>query len=156
VTRQRGLTLVEVLVALGILAFGVTAVMGLLAAGTAVQRRGIERTEVATLVDTAFAEVRGRLTYTLEVERLPRWTGPGDASRPVHALWTDRKHPGYESYLTDLLLTPLDTEDASSSDSFHVEMRVRRKHRGRELAETWHTVMVRRVSLRDMTGTPAE
>ncbi|GIW71024.1 MAG: hypothetical protein KatS3mg102_0566 [Planctomycetota bacterium] len=145
-----GLTLIEVLVALSILAFGMTAVLGLLAAASAVHRAATDRTDMALLADLAFARARAALTYGLRVAELPRYAGPAAGGRPVHALAEGVREPAYPDLSYDLLLTPIDAEDPAAADVFHVEARVRRLERGRERLTTFHTVMVRRLARRDL------
>jgi hypothetical protein len=59
--RRAGFTIIEVLVAMGILLFGMTAILGLLTFGAAVSRTALLRTQTASLSEAVIADLEESL-----------------------------------------------------------------------------------------------
>jgi prepilin-type N-terminal cleavage/methylation domain-containing protein len=60
-SRRAGFTLIEVLVAMGILLFGMTAILGLLTFGASVSRTALLRTQTASLSEAVIADLEESL-----------------------------------------------------------------------------------------------
>lgn len=84
---ERGFTLIEVLVALGIMMIGVSVAFALFAAATAAHKRAINRTNSAAIAEQAMADLESALRAGATPEELA-------ASQPFEALRRD--YPGYE------------------------------------------------------------
>jgi len=63
--RSSGFTLIEILLAIGILAIGITAVLSLFMMGARSHRRATDRTRSALLADTLVNQIRADLAETL-------------------------------------------------------------------------------------------
>jgi prepilin-type N-terminal cleavage/methylation domain-containing protein len=151
--RRAGFTLVEVLVALGIMAIGITAVIGVFTMATTTHKRAIDATSAALIAQSAVAELRGALTVRFDAAALPVAGGGGaapDAPAPVLAWRRGAHDPSFPGYSYDVLLTPLDAKKPSDADVFHVEVRVKWLATGQQRGETFHTVATRRVAWRDL------
>lgn len=77
--RRRGITLLEVLISIGILAIGLTCVLGLIVAGRTSAARSIVYDQIATVTENARADA-----LTLGLTRIDALTGPegGDCPPP--------------------------------------------------------------------------
>jgi prepilin-type N-terminal cleavage/methylation domain-containing protein len=145
--RESGFTLVEVLIALAIMAVGVTAVIGVFLMATATHKRAVDETTSALFAETALAEVRGGLTASFDARRLPV-AAPGPP--PVLVWKKGGRDPVYPGYACDVYVTPIDDPDPDAADAFHVEVHVRFLASGKERESVFRTVMVRRVRWRDL------
>jgi len=67
--RSSGFTLIEILLAIGILAIGITAVLSLFMMGARSHRRATDRTRSALLADTLVNQIRADLAETLPANR---------------------------------------------------------------------------------------
>jgi prepilin-type N-terminal cleavage/methylation domain-containing protein len=155
---ERGFTLVEVMIALGIMALGITAVIGVFTMATGAHRRAVDETSAAILAESAVAEVRGALTAAFDAGGLEVLSGgPGavtsglaDVPPPVLAWKREARDPAFPGYAYDVLLTPIDAAKPANADLFHVEVRVRWLATGKVRGETYHTAILRSVAARDM------
>lgn len=68
--RNAGFSLLEVLVAMMILAIGAASVLSLFAGAASTHRRGLDRTQAALVAEQVIAEVRGRYTEGSTAETL--------------------------------------------------------------------------------------
>ncbi len=144
----RGFTLVEVLIALAIMAVGITAAIGLFTAATAMHKRALDQTTAALLADAAIAEARGAMTLGFDARALEAVRPPTDP--PVLYFRKGAANPSYPGYVFDLLLTPIGTSDPDEADAFHAEVRVRWKSTNIVRVQEFHAVVARRVAVRDL------
>jgi len=92
--RTQGFTLIEILVALAILAFGMTAVLSLFIAGVRTYKRAMDQSTAAMLAESVLAD----LEEDLKGDFVPD---------PVFA----QTRPHFPGYKYDLELKPLDVEN---------------------------------------------
>jgi prepilin-type N-terminal cleavage/methylation domain-containing protein len=148
----RAFTLLEVLIALGIMAVGLTAAIGLFTAATAMHKRAIDQTTAALIADLALADARAAVTLSFDPKAVPLEVRrpAGDGRPPVFYLKHDAKLPEYPGYAYDVFLTPVDAAEPDEADAFFAEARVRWKQANRERATEMTTVILRRVTVRDL------
>ncbi|MBI4713526.1 MAG: prepilin-type N-terminal cleavage/methylation domain-containing protein [Planctomycetes bacterium] len=109
---RKGFTLLEILVALMILAIGLASVFALFGAGTSSYRRSVNDATVARMATTMLAEIETSL------QNLP----PGNI--PLRDA-TNKTHPDFPSiYTYDLTLTPITD---SANDSVFVTLTIKWK-----------------------------
>jgi prepilin-type N-terminal cleavage/methylation domain-containing protein len=156
-----GFTLVEVLIALGIMSIGITAVIGVFTMATSTHKRAIDEASAALIAQSAVSEMRAELTARFDASALEVVGGGppvgasgaaagGEAPPPVLAFRKGARDPAFPGYSYDVLLTPLDAAKAADADLFHVEVRVRWLATGKVRGETFHTVALRTVVARDL------
>lgn len=68
---QRAFTLLEIMIALGIMAIGLSAALGLFTAAAASGRRAEQLVESSHLAEQVFADIQGRLTASFDASSLP-------------------------------------------------------------------------------------
>ena len=123
--------MIEVLVALGVLAIGATSVFALLATGGATNRKAISKTMSAFIADSVFAEAN---------ERFDIFTDP--AGLEV----TDGKFSGYPGFTYTLKLVPLDpVAQNQNSDEYLALCTVSWKRAGAPVSAAYSTVIVPRL-----------
>jgi prepilin-type N-terminal cleavage/methylation domain-containing protein len=154
---ERGFTLVEILVAMAILAFGLTAVIGLFTLATATHKRAIDGTTAALVAERAMAEVRGGLTLAFDASSLPRLAAVDPQASPppdpeTRVLTRDGTFDGFPGYAFDVYLTPLEGASPRDAEAYLLEVRVRWKTQGRDRASHFQSVVFRRVAMRDVSG----
>jgi prepilin-type N-terminal cleavage/methylation domain-containing protein len=148
--RSTGFTLIEVLVALAIMAVGVTAAIALLTAATTMHKRAIDLTNAALVADAALAEVRGAVTLSFDPKPLAVHR-PGTADAPPVLIWKkDATNADYKGYVYDLLLTPIGTIEPDAADAFLAEVKVRWKSAAQSRTMEFKTVVLRKVAVRDL------
>jgi prepilin-type N-terminal cleavage/methylation domain-containing protein len=141
----RGFTLVEVLVALAIMAFGISAAIGLFVLATATHKRALDQTTAALLAETLVSEARSEVTLVFDASRLP--LAPGSAAARV--LRQDGTHPAYPGYRYDVYVTPV-AGPPESADLYLVEVRVRWMSAGQARSADFHGTALRRAAVRDL------
>ncbi len=146
----RGFTLIEVLIALAIMAVGTTAAIGLFTAATAMQKRALDQTTAALLADMALADARGAVSLTFDAKALEAARPATSKDPPVLFFRRNATHSDYPGYVYDLLLTPIDAVTPEEADAFHAEVRVRWKMTNRVRVSDFRTVILRRISVRDL------
>lgn len=67
---EAGFTLIEVIVALGILAVGIGTCIALFAAATAAHKRAIDRVHISAIIEHAFADVESALAQGVPPEEI--------------------------------------------------------------------------------------
>lgn len=145
--RNGGFTLIEVLIALGIMSIGITAVIGIFTMATTTHKRAIDETSAALIAQSAVADARATLTARYDASALPV---VAEGPPPVLALRKNATDPAFPGYSYDVLLTPIDAPKAADADVFHVEVRVKWQATGKQRGETFHTVALRTVAARDL------
>lgn len=121
--RRRGFSLVEILIALGILAVGLVSVFALFGAATMTHRRGVDHTTVGLLSLAALSEAKGALAGD---------DPPADV--------TNAKLSGFpESYAYDIEYEPLD----DARQEYKVVVTVRWQRGGEPREEKFETVLLR-------------
>lgn len=118
----RAFTLLEILIAVAILAFGMAGVLAVFAAAAGSHRRAVDEMEAAMVASGLAAEARAR--FRGRGELVPR---------------IGIKVPGKPRYRCDVDYFPLDEE----GDEVLMEIDVRWKERGRGAALVFHTILLR-------------
>ncbi|MBI5366757.1 MAG: prepilin-type N-terminal cleavage/methylation domain-containing protein [Planctomycetes bacterium] len=121
---QAGFTLMEILVALAVLALGTTGVFLLFNIGAQTHRRAIENARVAALADTLLTELNQGMSLG----------DPIDLRDATHPSFPD----GFRYDATYVAVGPLD------SRAYAVTVKIKWQRAGREASETFDTVMLRR------------
>lgn len=164
--RRAGFTLLEVIVALGVLGIGLTAAFALLVAGASAGRRAEHATQAPLLADAVFADLGPALAQGLDLDALPR-AEPDDAGAgaaaaagqaALDARWLLRDKtwvtdPGYQY---DVAVTPLPgpAHDAAAPRAYLVEVFVRWFERGQGKEARYATVLLRGASCVDLAPPP--
>ena len=121
---RQGFTLIEVLVALMILAVGLVSVFALFAAAARSHKRAVDEERASMLAQKVIAEVRAKLT----------------APNPM-PLAKDLSDPDFpDVYKYDVELVPLSKE----KDTFILRVRVKWPVQGREESELFETMISRK------------
>jgi len=103
--RQSGFTLIEVLLAIGILAIGCSSVLFLFSMGARSHLRAVSRTRAALLADAVINQVQADLSstpparYQLKTDEVTTLPAPGNGEYLVHA--------DYPEFVYDLVFSPL-------------------------------------------------
>jgi len=129
---KRGFTLIEIVVALGVLAIGVTSVFALLATGGATHRKATSQSAAALISDSVFAHLRERFDIYTELDYLKKAPGEGKLS-------------GYPGFTYELKLVPLDAEEEDGNE-FLAVCTVSWKKAGVPVSVAFTTVVIRRLS----------
>jgi prepilin-type N-terminal cleavage/methylation domain-containing protein len=129
VKRRSGFTLVEVLVALGILLFGLTAVLGLLTFGSALSRSAQLRTVGASAAEAVIAD--------LEESLFPLQDGEAGEPRSID----DRSVPGFPT----LMYSAKARAHPERAREYRVDIQMRWQSGGVERERSFTTVLLREV-----------
>lgn len=128
--RRAGFTLVEVLVALAILLFGMTAVLGLLTFGAALSRSAHLRTVGASAAEAVVAYLQ---------ETLFPFDADGEAGEPKPI--RDRAVPGFPELVYSAVATP----NPAQPFEYKVEVRLRWSSGGVERERSFDTLLLREI-----------
>ncbi len=121
--RNRGFSLIEILIALAILAVGLVSVFSLFAAATSTHRRGVDHTTTSLLALAALAEAK---------EALQGDRSPADLE--------GKSLPGFpEGYTYDITFEPI----GDARIEYKVTVKVKRQRGGEPQVEEFETVLVR-------------
>lgn len=121
--RDRGFSLIEILIALGILAVGLVSVFALFGAATATHRRGVDHTTTSLLALAALAEAK---------EALQGDNSPADIE--------GKSVPGFpDGYTYDISFEPI----GNAQIEYKVTVTVKRQRGGEPQSEVFETVLVR-------------
>lgn len=136
--REAGMTLVEVLVAMGILLVGMTAILGLLTAGAALSRTAVLRTAAAASTEAVVEDLRETL-FPIEPESQTGtggglWGVPG-APRPV----VDRVLPGEPN----IVYSATATENPDRPGQYRVDVEMSWQSAGVRRARRFSTLLIR-------------
>lgn len=133
---EAGFSLLEILVALGILAVGLSSVFALFIAGTAAHRRAIDRYDVSQVAEQVFTDLESTIQS--------RWqlANGDDPFEFLEALENDppiqeaqRKWPDYD---LELKLLPVQ----SSEDTLVARLNVKWRNRGSDRTEVFEQVLL--------------
>lgn len=157
---QRGFSLLEIIVALGIFMVGAASVFALFAAGAGAHKRAVDRANAARAADSIFAELEAKWTLAGDLARgaarsepAPSAQGTGKAAGskrskrsshaefPVPADGTPPWNvPGYPQYRYDVQYTPVDDEN----DAVMATVFIHWQRRGSDRVETFRRLLLRR------------
>ncbi len=154
--RRRGFSLLEVIVALGVLAIGATAAFALLVAAAAAGRRAEHQVNASLLAESELNRVNLDPTIPLtdyplasEVEQLPSEDlAPGQrlGAQPdgleTRYLVREGKWSKYPGYTYDIAITPLAGPVPNQPWEFLVELEVRWAQKGRRRSARYATVRI--------------
>lgn len=153
---RQAFSLLEVIVALGVLAIGITAAFGLLVAAAAAGRRAEHQVNASLLAESMLNHVHldpriGLDGYPLvsQAEAVAGEDGPPGAGLPTQEqgyesryLVRDEGWSRYPGYRYDLILTPIPGPDPTEPWEFLVECEVRWASKGRRRSERYATIRV--------------
>lgn len=159
-SRRAGFTLLEIMVALGVLAIGATAAFALLVAAASAGRRAEHHVNAALLADTVIDDLKADVTLDLDLTDLPLATEvvaelqsrgelPPDA--PTPALETryvrrDAVSPSYPDYKYDVAITPIAGPVPDQPWEFLIEVEVRWSDQGQRRSALFSAILVRTVT----------
>ncbi|RMG13078.1 MAG: hypothetical protein D6731_12725 [Planctomycetota bacterium] len=157
VTRgARSFSLLEVIVALGVLAIGATAAFSLLVAAAAAGRRAEHQVNAALIADAVLDDLSGELGAGLRLDDYPlaAEADPLPGADPARAapnsetryLVRDAAWSAFPGYRYDLALTPLPGPQPGEPWHYLAEVEVRWSNRGRRRSAHFATVVLRRLS----------
>jgi len=138
--RRGGFTLLEVLLAMGVLLLGVSMLLGLLTFGAALSRAAALRGKASTTVEAVVQDLEENLFTLLE-------DGTTGGPRPIQ----DRPVPGATGVVYSARAEPITTSEAVvvGNDVLHreyvVDIDVRWTTGGVQRTTTWRTVLLREV-----------
>ncbi|MCK6447996.1 MAG: prepilin-type N-terminal cleavage/methylation domain-containing protein [Planctomycetes bacterium] len=137
--RRGGFTLIEILLALGILLIGLTGVLGLLTFGAAMSSAAVLRRDAAAASEAVFADLEERL-FPIVVEDGVEFVG-----EPLEI--TRRPVPGYDglsySARAELLRDP--AASSAAPEEYKVDVEMVWTSGGRQRSKTFTTLFVREV-----------
>jgi hypothetical protein len=122
-----GFTLIEIVVALGVLVIGVTSVFALFAAGGATHRKATSQNAAALISDSVFAHLRERFDIHAELDDLTVAPGEGKLS-------------GYPGFTYELKLEHIE------GDEYLAVCTVSWKRAGVPVSTAFTTIVIRRLS----------
>ncbi|HKE00188.1 MAG TPA: prepilin-type N-terminal cleavage/methylation domain-containing protein [Planctomycetota bacterium] len=129
--RRAGFTLVEMIVAMGILVVGVSSILGLLTFGAALQRTAESRNDVALAAAAVIEDLRVN-TFPLSADGVVGAPASMSFERDVPG------HPKLTAYV-DLRESP------DREGEYFATVRIGWKERGKRRAETFRTILQREV-----------
>jgi prepilin-type N-terminal cleavage/methylation domain-containing protein len=127
---RAGFTLIEMIVAMGILVLGVSSILGLLTFGAALQRTAESRNDVTLAAEAVIADLR-ETVFPIQPD--------GSVGAPPPAL--ERPVPGHPRLTAFVDLR----ESPSLPGEYFATVRIAWKERGKERAEIFRTVLQREV-----------
>jgi type II secretory pathway pseudopilin PulG len=133
------MTLVEVLVATGILVFGMAALMAVIATAQRTHRRAVSETVAVQVAQSVLARWRGAMAKG----QLPDPTPP---NTPFENLPPDRDYPGYRCAVQIQKIEPRRTGKSAEplGEEYYVEVKVSWAMGGDEHSAVFRTVMLLR------------
>lgn len=160
-SRRAGFTLLEIMVALGVLAIGASAAFALLVAAASAGRRAEHQVNAALLADTVIDDLKADVTFDLDLSDLPLATDvlaeqqqngplPADAPTAPNAetryVRRDAVSPSYPDYKYDVAITPIPGPVPDQPWEFLVEVEVRWSDQGQRRNALFSAVLVRTVT----------
>lgn len=163
-SRRSGFTLLEIMVALGVLAIGASAAFALLVAAASAGRRAEHQVNSALLADLMIDDLKADVTFDLDLEdekvyrraaaviaerqaagQLPA-DAPTTANPETRYVEVDYVHPAYPDYKVDVTITPIAGPDPKQPWEFLVEVEVRWADQGQRRSALFSVVLVRTVT----------
>lgn len=160
-TRRAGFTLLEIIVALGVLAIGSTAAFALLVAAASAGRRAEHQVNAALLADTIIDDLAANLALDIDLTDLPLATTvlaerqergdlPDDAPTApdpeTRYVRQDAVWPEYPDYKYDVAITPLPGPVPDQPWEFLVEVEVRWSDQGQRRSARFSAILLRAVT----------
>lgn len=136
VTSESGFSLLEILVALGILAIGLASVFALFIAGTAAHRRAIDRHDISEVAEQCFADLESTIQARWALSRGEdpmEFLSQLEREPPLDDV--KRKWPDFDLTLE---LLPV----VGSSDEVVARLTVRWKNRGADRREVFEQIVL--------------
>jgi prepilin-type N-terminal cleavage/methylation domain-containing protein len=158
-SRRQGFTLLEIIVALGVLAIGATAAFSLFVAGAASGRRAEHEVNAALIAEAVIDDLRDDLTVDLDLSDYPSASAPdpNSGAAPAAAInpktrWLakDGTATGFDDYKYDLAITPLDGPVPDDPWQFLIEVEVRWSDQGTRRSAQYSTIMLKSVTGREL------
>ena len=165
--KRAGFTLLEIIVALGVLAIGATAAFALLVAAASSGRRAEHQVNAALLADLVIDDLKADPSLDLDLtdakdypkaadviaDREARGVlpaggaalAPNPATRYIAEL-VDYVHPTYPDYKVDVAITPLPGPVPNEAWEFLVEVEVRWADQGQRRSALFAVVLARTLS----------
>jgi prepilin-type N-terminal cleavage/methylation domain-containing protein len=131
--KRAGFTLLEIMVALGVMAVGISSVFALFAAATALHNRAVDEMNAALMADTVFGNIEARLFTAMTP--VPAFINGSVTSFPKHRY--------------AVRLVPVDNTDWNIANEFFVECQITWNVKGKKRIEKFHTILCRAVSYRE-------
>jgi prepilin-type N-terminal cleavage/methylation domain-containing protein len=142
--RQRGLSLLEVLIAMAILSLCATSLIALLASGSAAHKRAVDRTHAALVAEELFAEVQWRYRIGAGAKDILAGLREGLPERLHGYYWEVRLHwPGAEAQGAKRREEE-EGESAWSEEELVVRVAVRSGREDRAREEVYTTILLPR------------
>jgi prepilin-type N-terminal cleavage/methylation domain-containing protein len=175
--RSGGFTLLEIIIALGILAVGATTALALLVAAASTGRRAEHHVQSALLADSVIAELSSDLTLEWRPDKLESLDAPAAPtppakggtpktppakggtdlrdSGPAKGWWYKKNatHPAFPDYRYDVTLLPCGGPPNEPWE-FFVEVIIRWSERSVGREAVYQTVVLRRVTHLDNEAPP--
>lgn len=128
--KNTGFTLVEVLVAMGVLMIGLTSALALIAAAASTHKKSIDQTNAAFIAEAVVASVEQRLHNVNKLDEL---------------MAADQQIAGYPLYRYSVFVHPLNQDQSEVL----VAVSVYWDSGGRKLAKTYQTILLREIPALD-------
>ena len=132
---EAGFSLIEVVVALGVLMLGIGSVLALFASATAAHRRAVHQTQAAELAEWAIADIESAITRGAELEEVV-------SAPPLEVLRRD--WPGYR---VEVSFLPIAGE--TGEDEILLRIGVIWMSAGREVRRDYQQILARRSRIRE-------
>lgn len=157
-TRRSGFTLLEIIVALGVLAIGATAAFALLVAAASAGRRAEHQVNAALIADLVLDDLKADLTVDLDLTDYPLASDvlaerqaagqlpPGAPTAPnplTRFIERDTVLPAYPDYKVDVAITPIPGPVPDQPWQFLVEVEVRWADQGQRRSSTFGVILTR-------------
>ena len=140
--RRAGFTMIEVLVALAILVFGMTAVLGLLTFGAALTRTALLRTTASTAAHAVVADLEETLfppARTQDLSTAALDPSQSEAGPPVDVV--DRPLPG----MPDIVYSARAAQNPDRPSEYRVDVEMSWRSAGVRRATRFTTLLIREV-----------
>jgi prepilin-type N-terminal cleavage/methylation domain-containing protein len=148
VTRRRGFTLLEVLIAIAILVLAIAAIVPLFAVGTAAHRRGMDQSQVSWIAPRIAARIQERLTDLNPEKEIRGYVKEReDGSLLIDTSGTRVADDPGATYRYRATLEAMQTGDKQSpmpSCAFLLKVEILFRDR-EEVAESYETVVLRKL-----------
>lgn len=161
-TGRAGFTLLEIIVALGVLAIGATAAFALLVAAASAGRRAEHQVNSALIADLVIDDLKSDVSFDMDLSDYPlasevlaerQAAGQLPAGAPTTApnpltrfVERDTVLPSYPDYKVDVAITPIPGPVADQPWQFLVEVEVRWADQGQRRSSQFGVILTRTVA----------